>query len=100
MEKSLVMKKVLVSIALLFSISAFAQKQDSGGLIVNKNGTTTLATSGGGDIQVKPDSVQVIMSEFLVFLQDQITVKQYLPVQQMVNAFLKDKEMRKPKNKK
>lgn len=48
-------------------------------------------------IPPKPDSVQVIMNEFLVFLQDKITVKEYIPVQQMVATFLKSKEFIKPK---
>jgi len=47
----------------------------------------------------KPDTVQVIMNEFLTFLQDKITVKEYMPVQQMVNAFIMNREANKKKKK-
>lgn len=47
----------------------------------------------------KPDTVAVIMNEFLTFLQDKITVKEYIPVQNYIQAFLKAKEYDKPKRK-
>ncbi len=69
----------LIIILLFISSVCFGQKKDS--------------------LPPKPDSVQIIMNEFLTFLQDKVTVKEYLPVQQMVNAYLQNKEFMKPKKK-
>lgn len=46
----------------------------------------------------KPDSTVIVMSQFLIFLQDKVTVKDYMPVQKMVDAFLKQ-EFLKPRKK-
>ena len=69
----------LIFIFLFISAVCFGQKKDS--------------------LPPKQDSVSVIMNEFLVFLQDKITVKEYLPVQQMVTAYLQNKEFLNPKKK-
>ncbi len=47
----------------------------------------------------KQDTAIVVMNEFLTFLQDKLTVKEYVPIQQMVGAFLKSKEYLKPNKK-
>ena len=69
----------LLFICLLISGITYGQKKDS--------------------LPPKPDSVTVLMNEFLVFLQDKVTVKEYLPVQAYVQGFLKEKEFRNPKKK-
>lgn len=73
------MKFIIVLLLVIFSSVCFGQKKDS--------------------LPAKPDSVQVIMNEFLVFLQDKMTVKDYMPFQEAVNIFLQHKEFLKPKKK-
>lgn len=46
-------------------------------------------------IPPKADSATIVMNQFLIFLQDKLTVKDYIPVQRMVEVFLK--EYLKPK---
>lgn len=70
------MKFIMILLLVIFNSVCFGQKKDS--------------------IPPKPDSTTVIMNEFLGFLQDKLTVKEYLPVQQMVSAFLQSKEFTKP----
>lgn len=80
------MKKVILCFLVFISFSCFAQSKDS-------------ASRTSQPMTIKADSVQTIMNDFLEFLQDKVTVKQYLPVQQMVNAFIISKEAEKRKKK-
>lgn len=67
--------KIIIVILICFSSRVMAQKKDS--------------------IPPKADSATIVMNQFLIFLQDKLTVKDYIPVQRMVEVFLK--EYLKPK---
>lgn len=90
------MKLLLISI--LISSACLGQGKDS--LLKamsgsSKNNTPSTKTTSG-PLTIKPDSATIVMSEFLIFLQDKVTVKDYMPIQQAVAAFLKSKEFIKP----
>lgn len=88
--------KLLIIAAFLFSVNVYGQKK----LPDSSKDSSTVATSNTGQpTTIKADSVMVIMNDFLIFLQDKVTVKDYLPVQAYVQGFLKSKEFDKPKKK-
>ena len=84
------MKKLITFFAIIISLNVSAQKSTS-------KLTTSLGILDSTEIKKKDSAASVLMNDFLVFLQDKITVKNYLPVQEYVNEFLKSKEYLKPK---
>lgn len=59
--------------------------------------TASFSQKKNDSLPSKHDSSYIIMNQFLIFLQDKVTVRDYLPIQQAITAFLQSKEFVKPK---